>query len=88
MPLDPKTFGPTPAWAGEPQPCIVCGRRGVVCGTFFCKDPAAAGLPAPPPGKSRVYLYGLCRRHSASVDTEFALGIEEILRSKFDQSRN
>ena len=43
--------------ARPPKPCLLCGRPGAVNAMYF---PDKNSLVAPPPGKGRIILYGLC----------------------------
>ena len=44
-----------PAWS--PKPCVLCGRPGAFEALYF---PGENSPAAPPPGKGRIILYGLC----------------------------
>ena len=43
--------------ARSPKPCLLCGRPGVFEALYF---PGKNSPAAPPPGKGRIILYGLC----------------------------
>jgi hypothetical protein len=43
--------------AKSPKPCLLCGRPGAMEALYF---PGKNSPAAPPPGKGRIILYGLC----------------------------
>lgn len=67
--------------AGDPKPCLLCGRPGVIESLYF---PGPNSAAAPPPGKGRIIRYRLCEscgRQRQSLLEIIEARIESDLRS-------
>ncbi|MBN2583492.1 MAG: hypothetical protein JXL80_10520 [Planctomycetes bacterium] len=70
-------FGP----ARGLKPCLLCGRPGVVEALYF---PGKNSPAAPPPGKGRIIIYGLCEHcgsHQQALTEIIEARIESDLRA-------
>jgi hypothetical protein len=65
------------------QICCLCHGEAVAAGVFFPATPAVWGAP---PGKTRVFLYGLCRTCYQMPGKEDA--VEAKLQASLGSRRN